>query len=411
MSTQNPIIGPACLQQTCQAMTHRRKQQHRAGGRIVHAVSAAMVAGLVVLLSACGNAPVVKETRLVWPEPPETARIEFVRSITSDEDLAKDTTNSQSILKFLEGEKPGENRLVEPQGIAVSDDGERLYISDKGQNAVFAYDFAKKTSMKIGKDKPLAMPMGLALDANENIYVVEQNKKGVSVFDRSGKALNFMTDASISRPTGIAIDKVRGKVYVADTSHTANDDHTIKVFDLQGKFLGKVGLGKGDMPSYMLFPTFLAVDAKGHLFVSDTLNSRVQEFDADGKFVQAIGKRGTAWGQFDKPKGVGVDSFGNLYAVDSGWSNVQIFNPKGQVLMFFGGRGTYPGLMQNPGVLTIDKKDRIYVGDVMNHRVNVYQLVNTTAADSVAKEEPAKTEPAKAVPAKTETPKPATPVN
>ncbi|OIQ66279.1 NHL repeat protein [mine drainage metagenome] len=205
-----------------------------------------------------------------------------------------------------------------------------------------------------------------------------------------------MTDASLQRPTGVAVDKTRGKVYVADTGHTDENDHTIKVFDLQGKFLGKVGKGKGNQEGAFLFPTFLTVDPRGHLFVSDTLNSRIQEFDADGKFVQAIGKRGTAWGQFDKPKGVGVDSFGNVYAVDSGWSNVQIFNAKGQILLFFGGRGTYPGLMQNPGVLTIDKQNRIYVGDVMNHRVNMYQLVNTTAADSVVKDVPA----AKAAPAK-----------
>ncbi len=360
--------------------------------RIAQAMGAVMLA---VLVAGCGAPPVVKETRLVWPEPPETARIEFLRSITSDEDLAKDTTSTQSILKFLEGEKPAENRLVEPQGIAVSDDGERLYISDKGQNAVFVYDFAKKTALKIGKENPLAMPMGLALDANENIYVVEQLKKGVSVFDRSGKVLNFITDASISRPTGIAIDKTRGKIYVADTAHNKDSDHTVKVFDLQGKFLGKVGMGKGDREGAFMFPTFLTVDARGHLFVADTLNSRVQEFDADGKFVQVIGKRGTAWGQFDKPKGVGVDSFGNIYVVDSGWSNTQIFNAKGQILMFFGGRGTYPGLMQNPGVLAIDKKDRIYIGDVMNHRVNVYQLVNTTAADSVTKDEPAAKDAAK----------------
>ena len=98
---------------------------------------------------------------------------------------------------------------------------------------------------------------------------------------------------------------------------------------------------------------------------------------------------------------MGFDTFGNIYAVDSGWSNVQIFNEKGQVLMFFGGRGTYPGLMQNPGVLTIDKKNRIYVGDVLNHRVNVYQLVNTTAEDSVVKEDPkAKKEPTKDAAAK-----------
>jgi len=357
--------------------------------RLLRAVLGVTVVGALTVLSGCASAPPpAKETRLVWPEPPKKARIEFVRAISSDDDLEKDTTNTQSFLNFLEGEKPAANRIVEPMGIAVSDDGDRLYVSDKAQSAVFIYDFAKKTAFKIGGgDKPLATPMGLALDAQENIYVVESKKKGVSVFDREGKFLRFITDASVVRPVGIAIDNTRGKIYVGDPSHTDNPDHTVKIFDLQGKFLGKVGKGSGNAEGSFLFPTYLAVAPNGHLFVADTLNARVQEFDVDGKFVQAIGKRGTAWGQFDVVKGVGLDSFGNIYAADSGWCNVQIFNPKGQVMLFFGGRGTYPGLMQGPAVLTIDKKNRIYVGDVMNHRVNVYQLVNTTAADSIPKED------------------------
>jgi len=347
-----------------------------------------LAAGLLAVLGGCGNAPVAEEKRLVWPEPPEVARVEFVRTITSDEDLNKDTTSTQSILKFLEGERPAKNRIVEPMGLAVSDDGDRIYISDKAQNAVFVYDFAKKTSLKIGEKKPLDMPMGLAIDAQENVYVAEQQKKGVSVYDRTGNFLRFITSDAITRPTGVAVDKERKKLYVVDTGKGDTFDHTVKIFDLEGKPLGKLGLGKGNVEGALLFPTFISVAPNGHVLVSDTLNSRLQEFDADGRFVKSIGKLGNAYGEFDKPKGVGYDTFGNIYAVDSGWSNVQIFNSKGQVMLFFGGRGTYPGLMQNPGVLTIDKKNRIYVGDLLNHRVNVYQLVNTTAEDSIPKEQP-----------------------
>jgi DNA-binding beta-propeller fold protein YncE len=108
----------------------------------------------------------------------------------------------------------------------------------------------------------------------------------------------------------------------------------------------------------------------------------VQKFDAEGKFVTTFGQLGTNWGEFDKPKGIAVDSFGNLYVVDSGWSNVQIFNPKGQVLLFFGGRGPVPGMLKNPLAVAIDKNNRIYVGDYLNHRIGVYDLVNTTATDS-----------------------------
>ena len=348
-------------------------------------MSRTMAIVLVAVLAGCATtAAPPKETRLAWPEPPEQARIEFVRAISSDEDLNKDTTATASILKFLEGEKPSINRIVEPMGLAVSDDGNRLYVSDHSQLAVFVFDFAKKTLLKIGgADKPLAAPMGIALDAQENIYVVEQVKKGVTVFNREGKELRFITDASISRPTGVAVDRARNKVYISDTSHSKNEEHAVKIFDLEGKLLGQLGKGKGDGPNSFLFPTYVAVDAKSNVYVADTLNSRVEMFDADGKFVQQYGKRGNAWGMFDKPKGVALDSFGNLYAVDSGWSNAQIFNAKGQVMLFFGGRGTYPGLMQNPSAIAIDKQNRIYVGDLLNHRVNVYQLVNTTAADSL----------------------------
>ena len=388
-----------------------RRQIRRLGARgIVRAVSAMAVAGMVALLAGCATEPAPKEVRLAWPEAPEVARIEFVRTIVDDKDLTKDTTGSQTLFRFLAGDTASKFRIVEPMGLAVSDDGHRLYISDFAQFAVFVFDFDKKTALKIdGGDKDsLGAPMGVALDADENIYVAETGKRNVRVFDRTGKSLRSITDPSLERPLGLAIDIPRGKLYVADTGRAESPEHSVKIFDLQGKLLGRIGKQIGDVPGSFLFPTYVNVDAKGNLYVGDTLNSRVQMFDPDGKFVQAFGKRGNAFGMFDKPKGVATDSFGNVYVADSGWSNVQIFNEKGGILMFFGGRGTAPGLMQNPSVLTIDKQNRIYVGDVLNHRVNVYRLVNTTAEDSMVKvteaakaAEAAKTaEAAKAAPAK-----------
>jgi len=346
--------------------------------------AAQAAAGLaLVILVGCAAAPeVAPQVKLAWPEAPDTARIEFVRTITDDKDLTKDTTASQSLFKFLAGDVASKYRVVEPMGIAVSDDTHRVYIADFAQFAVFAFDFEKKTALKIdGGDKPLGAPMGVALDTEENLYVAETGQRNVRVFDKTGKSLRNITDPSLERPIGVAIDKQRGKLYVADSGRSESTEHSIKIFDLQGKLLGKIGKQIGDVPGSFLFPTYVSVDDKGNVYVADTLNSRIQKFDPDGKFLQAIGKRGNAFGQFDKPKGVATDSFGTLYVVDSGWSNVQMFAPKGQILMFFGGRGTAPGLMQNPTVMTIDKKNNIYVGDALNHRVNVYRVVNTTAED------------------------------
>ncbi len=347
------------------------------------ALKAAAIIG-ILLLAGCATVPEKREgpMRLVWPPPPLEARIEFVRSIVSDEDLGRDTTFSQKLINFLAGEKVTPNRIVEPMGVAVSDNGQRLYVSDARQLSVFIFDFDRKTFTRIGEQERLGRPIGVALDSQEQLYVVEQAKKGVSVFDQQGKRLRFISHPSIERPTGIAIDRTQGRIYLADTGRNASEDHTIKVLNMEGELVGTIGQGKGDEPGQFLFPTYLAVDHNGNLYVTDTLNSRVQVFDAQGKYVKKIGERGNSWGMFDKPKGVALDSFGNVYVVDSGWSNVQIFNPKGQILLFFGGRGPIPGMLKNPTAIAIDKKNRIYVADYLNHRVEMYQLVNTTAEDS-----------------------------
>jgi DNA-binding beta-propeller fold protein YncE len=346
--------------------------------RLIHL---AIAAALPAIFAGCATAPAPagEEVRLVWPPAPQTTRIRFLRSITSEEDLGRDTTFSQELVNFLAGERPPANRVGQPLGIAVSGDGSRLYVSDYLQHGVFIFDFPKKAFSKIGG---LAMPAGIALDAQENIYVVETPKKTISVYNRERKRIKTITDPSVVRPVGIAIDSARDRIYLVDTGDKHAKESVVWIFDLQGKRIGKIGHGRGETKDQFINPTYVAVDASGNIYVSDTMNSRVQQFDAEGKYLRTFGGLGDAWGYFDKPKGVAVDSFGNLYVADSGWSNVQIFNPKGQVLLFFGGRGPIPGMMKNPTDIAIDKHNRIYVADYLNHRIGVYELVNTTAADS-----------------------------
>lgn len=342
----------------------------------------ALAALLAVVTGCATTAGAPEPTRLVWPPRPLPTRIEFVRTITSDESLQRDTTFSERLAAFLTGAKPPRNRIAEPMGIAVSDDGQRLYVSDFAQLRVFVFDFARKKFTAIGEQERLARPVGIALDGHERLYVVEQEKKGIGIFGRGGERLGFITHPRLERPTGIAIDRTRRRIYVADTGHTKSEQHTVKVFTMDGELVATIGGPKGSGPGQFMFPTYLAVDPQGHLYVTDTLNSRVQVFDPDGRYLKSFGQRGNSWGMFDKPKGVALDSFGNVYVADSGWSNVQIFNQKGQVLLFFGGRGPLPGMLKNPTAIAIDKTDHIYVADYLNHRVEVYRLINTTANDS-----------------------------
>ena len=322
------------------------------------------------------------ELVLKWPEPPLTPRIQFVQTYATEEHLGRGPTKRQRLFSFLAGTKPPQSHVYQPMDIAVSDDGSRFYVADFGQLLVFVFDFDTKKVTPIGKNRPFARPFGLALDGDENLYVSEQETARVVVLDREHQPVRIIRHPSLVRLGDLAIDRERGLLYVADPATKATEEHTVKVFDLEGKLLRAVGNGKGGCKGCLFFPTFVEVDAQGNLYVASTLNARVDVFDPQGTYVKHLGKRGTSFGMFDKPKGVALDSFGNVYIVDSGWSNVQIFNQKGQVLLFFGGRGNYPGLLKNPTGIAIDRNNRIYVGDFLNYRVNVYELVNTTAEDS-----------------------------
>jgi DNA-binding beta-propeller fold protein YncE len=352
-----------------------------------HAVAAALLwAGLAGVLLADGagqdksaaNHPGVVE--LAWPEPPQTARIKVVSILASEADLGRKMTYRESILKFLTGQQPQIARIYQPRDVVVSDDGKRVYASDFGVSSVFVFDLESRKLRTFRAERPF----GLALDAQENVYVAEEQARRIEVFDRAGTKIRTITDPSLVRPTDITIDRARKRLYVADPATKQSPAHTVKIFDLDGRFLGAIGRGKGDCPGCLFFPTYVAVDQSGDVYVSSTLNARVDVFDPDGKYLRTIGGRGTTFGMFDKPKGIAVDSFGNVHVVDSAWSNVQVFNQKGEVLLFYGARGSYPGLLKNPTGIAIDKDNKIYVADYLNYRVVVYQLVNTKAADSFA---------------------------
>lgn len=67
----------------------------------------------------------------------------------------------------------------------------------------------------------------------------------------------------------------------------------------------------------------LTIDEDGNVVVADTGNNRIQQFALDGTFKRAIGRAGTAVGQFDSPIGVAVNALGVLIVADAGNDRIQ----------------------------------------------------------------------------------------
>jgi len=315
----------------------------------------------------------------VWPDPPDEPRYSYVGELTGEVNFRPDNwANPSSATKLfnwlvgLTGLNSQPVVLQRPESGMVDAEG-RIYVTDIGRGAVFVFD---KPAGRLevweaarGKER-FASPIGIAQGARDEILVADSELKTVFRLDRNGNPVGEFGHDILERPTGLARDAQRGRVYVADTRA-----HDIKVFDDDGQLLNVIGQrGEGD--GEFNFPTYLTFVAD-RLYVTDTLNSRIQIFDAEGNFIAKFGKLGLNVGNLVRPKGVAVDSASNIYVIESLYDNLLVFDNKGRTLLGLGGSGKDIGKFYLPAGVWIDSHDQVYIADMYNGRITVLQFLGT----------------------------------
>jgi len=185
-------------------------------------------------------------------------------------------------------------------------------------NPIFQFDTSGKLLKNIGAGLFVG-PHKLTFDAEGDLWVADGGHQ-VFKLDQNGKVLLTIgkkgqpgsgTD-QFDTPTEVAV-AANGDIFVADGhtgGGTALGNARIVKFDKTGKFLkswGKKGMGPGEFD----VPHSLAFDSRGRLFVADRQNSRVQIFDADGRFIDQ-------WLQFGRPSAIYIDKrTDTMYVSDS----------------------------------------------------------------------------------------------
>ena len=69
----------------------------------------------------------------------------------------------------------------------------------------------------------------------------------------------------------------------------------------------------------------MAIDSSDRVYVSECGSHRVSVFTSEGQFVTSFGSEGEGPGQFKYPTGLAVDSSGVVYVCDSSNNRVQLF--------------------------------------------------------------------------------------
>jgi DNA-binding beta-propeller fold protein YncE len=264
--------------------------------------------------------------------------------------------------------------LSAPRHIAT-DSQQRLIISDPAANAVHVLDPLGKTSFRIvtGDGRRLRRPAGVAVDADDNIYVADSDHGMISVFDRSGNFLryigNFKGENEYESPQGIAIDRKAGRLYLVDSPRNLVFvlDLTGKVLKRLGKYHDGTGVGKFDDP------TDIALNHH-HIYVLDSSGTRVQVLDSDCAFQGSFDLPHGLQLQDSRQNGLGSDLQGNVYVSLSSVSLLQVYSYDGHPLASFGQAGQRVGEFAGPEGLWIDASNRLYVADSGNGRVQLFQL-------------------------------------
>jgi predicted membrane-bound mannosyltransferase/DNA-binding beta-propeller fold protein YncE len=175
---------------------------------------------------------------------------------------------------------------------------------------------------------------------------------------------------------------------VAPVGVATAPDGTIYVTDGAGHRIWQIGPDRETLVSFGSYgtgpglfnqPTGLAVDEQGNLYVADTWNHRIQKLSPSGEALLSWGRLArvevqdrTGFGAFYGPRGVALGPEGHVYVTDTGNSRVQVFDDTGGFLRAFGGAGQGPGMLREPTGIALDAAGQVYVVDAWNRRIQVF---------------------------------------
>jgi len=153
----------------------------------------------------------------------------------------------------------------------------------------------------------LSQPAGVAVDAAGDIYISDQNNNRIRKVDSKGiittiagsstiagytSNRELSTDSEICNPSGLAVDAA-GNLYMADGFHCIRKIDTAAgtIITIAGNinnpgFSGDGGLANG---AEIAYPTGVAVDRSGNIYISDSGNNRIRKVDTTGIITTEAG--------------------------------------------------------------------------------------------------------------------------
>ena len=257
--------------------------------------------------------------------------------------------------------------VAEP-GYGISDVG--LRIVDNAAGVIFRYNM-KTGRMKLlwgAGDHIKGDVTDIYLASDKSFYLTDVEGRRALHFSPDGKLLKiYKHPPNIFRPIAITVDEKRKEVLIADETYSH-----IVAFDMQ-KAEPIYGMGdRGNGPGKFRIITDMIAIPDGFL-VSDRIELRVQVLDREGNFVAEFGR-----GEVTFPTALAVDAAGRVFVSDKADSTIKVFKA-GKLIDTIGRNGYGNGEFRYISDMKV-AGNNLYVVDSLNGRIQVFEFLPEKAA-------------------------------
>ena len=313
---------------------------------------------------------------------------------------AFENATSYNFIKKWGGAGSDDGQFLRPHDLDFNKEETILYIVDRDGSRIQAFDKDGNFLFKFGEDGTgdgqMHVPYGIDVDTKGNVWLADRANDRVQEFDsKSNFILKYGSENGVpsaeegkfDNPRHVAVSKDRKYVYVADSK---ND--RISQFDINGKYIKSIGK-LGNKSGEFNLPTTIEIDSKGNFFVNERGNERIQKFDSNWKPILMWGSKGSGDYQFCHMEHIALDKHDNVYVTDpqsdpgcSQQPRVLKFDNEGKFITKFGGIfGKEDGQFQDPEHLAVDSEGNVYVSDRKRDDIQKFSPVIETNNNTLSK--------------------------
>ena len=301
--------------------------------------------------------------------------------------------------------------LVQPRGVAVDTSG-NVYIGDSTGRRLYKVTPGGVRTIIAGTgvagsliagtatSSPIRNADGIAVDSAGNVYFADNGNSGVAKVTPGGVLSIVAGGGAIGSPSDVAVDST-GNLYIADYENCV-----IHKLPVAGALTVVAGTGTCGVPtpgvatsSMLNYPSGVAVDSAGNLYIADDYGHMVTKVTSGGVLsifagtgVEGFGTAGLATqSALSWPLGVAVDSAGNVYITTNGDGRVKKVDTAGYVSII-AGNGSYTTPVAGPALASplnsvwgvdVDANGVVYVVDSFSDVVVKLALPSAPAAPTI----------------------------